>query len=251
LPDFVIKGDALICSGKASSLFIDPANPDWNVLWYPPEGLNDPTSLTPLLTIDSTRYYTALITDENGCQSLRDITIRVEQLPLISRIPLQDTSIFIGESIELSIESDNPAALYSWGPDYRISCMTCNQPIVTPEDNVVYNVTVSDECFTITEQFPVEVIIDFYIETPDAFSPNGDNNNDIFMPETKNIREIKEFKIFNRWGNLVFETTRLDEGWDGTVNGKIQHMDTYAFYIRAVSSHGYETEKRGNFILMK
>ena len=55
-------------------------------------------------------------------------------------------------------------------------------------------VTITDECFTLTEQFPVEVIIDFYIETPGAFTPNGDDNNDIFMPETENIRELKNLK---------------------------------------------------------
>ena len=226
-------------------------NAGWSVLWQPSEGLNDPASLAPTLTADSSRYYEATVTDKNGCISTQGIFIRVKQPPVIHRLPLRDTSLFIGESIELMVESSDPSATYTWSPDYKISCTSCNRPTVAPEHDVVYIAAIADECFMRNEEFPVEVIIDFYIEAPDAFSPNGDGNNDIFSLKTKNIGEIKEFKIYNRWGNLVFETTQLDEGWDGTVKGKIQNIDTYAFYVRAITIHGYETEKKGNFMLIK
>lgn len=251
LPAFSLAGDTLICAMTASSLSVIPGNSLWTVRWDPSEGLNDPASSAPTVTIDSTRHYKAVVTDENGCRSVQEITVHVMPPPLVSRIPLQDTSIFIGESVGLTVFSDNPAATYSWSPGYRISCLTCSRPVVNPEENVTYRVKIDDECYTVTELFPVEVIIDFYIEAPDAFTPNGDGNNDVFMLETRNIREIREFRIFNRWGNLVFETNRLDEGWDGTVKGKLQNMDSYAYYIRAVTTHGYETEKRGSLMLLK
>jgi gliding motility-associated-like protein len=250
-PGFVISGDSVICRGNSSTLQINPVNEGWNVLWQPPDGLNDPFSFTPLVTVDSTRSFTATVTDTNGCVSSQNFLVRVQQPPVISRYPLQDTSIFIGESIELIAGSDNPSATYAWTPDYNISCTNCRQPVVHPEHDVIYTVTIKDQCFTVNEQFPIEVIIDFYIEAPDAFSPNGDNHNDIFRLETKNIQEIKEFNIYNRWGNLVFQTNRTDEGWDGTTNGKPQNIDTYAYYVRAVTNHGYETEKKGTFLLLK
>jgi gliding motility-associated-like protein len=251
LPGFIIEGDTLVCSGVASSFQVSPANSGWSIGWHPPEGISDTASFNPVVTTDTTRQYTATVTDAYGCQASGNIRIRVEETPDFSRVPLQDTAIFIGETIELSVVWDNETAQYSWSPDNKISCRNCSNPLVSPENDITYTVTIRDECFTVTEQFPVEVIIDFYIETPDAFSPNNDGINDVFIPETKNIREFKEFKIYNRWGNLVFETNRLDEGWDGTTNGKMQHTDTYAFYIRAVSEHGYETEKKGNFLLLK
>jgi gliding motility-associated-like protein len=251
LPVFDIQGDTSICRGNASSLSIDPVNAGWSVLWQPAEGLNDPASFNPTVTADSTRYYEATVTDAGGCKSMKSILIRVKQPAVLNRIPLRDTSIFIGESIELIVESNDPSATYAWSPDYKISCTSCNRPVVAPEHDIVYAAAITDECFSLTEEFPVDVIIDFYIEAPDAFSPNGDLNNDVFRLETKNIREIKEFKIFNRWGDLVFETTRLDEGWDGTAKGKIQNIDTYAFYVRAITIHGYETEKKGTFMLIK
>jgi gliding motility-associated-like protein len=226
-------------------------NTGWSVTWQPSEGLNDPTSFVPTLTADSSRYYEATVTDTGGCISTKGIFIRVKQPPVILRLPLRDTSIYIGESIELMVESSDPAASYNWSPDYKISCTTCNRPMIAPEEDIVYTAAITDECFMRNEEFPIEVIIDFYIKAPDAFSPNGDMNNDVFSLETKNIHEIKEFKIYNRWGDLVFETTRLDEGWNGRVKGKIQNIDTYAFYVRAISIHGYETEKKGTFMLLK
>ena len=251
LPEYVIEGDTLICSGIPSTLSINPGKYGWTVVWDPADGLSNPSSLTPSVTINATHHYAAVITDANGCRSMQDIIVHVMPPPLISRIPLHDTAIFIGESIALTAVSDNPEATYNWSPDYRISCRDCDQLVVKPEEDVTYQVIITDECYSVTESFPVEVIIDFYIEAPDAFTPNGDGNNDVFRLETLNISEIKEFKIFNRWGNLVFETTSLDEGWDGTVKGKMQNMDSYAYYIRAVTSHGYETEKRGSVMLLK
>jgi gliding motility-associated-like protein len=240
-----------MCRGNVSTLEINPVNAGWSVLWRPSEGLNDPASFAPSLTADSSRFYEATVTDNYGCITTQEIFIRVKQPPVIKRLPLRDTSLYIGESIELMVESSDPSARYTWSPDYNISCTSCNRPTVAPEHDVVYTAAIADECFMRSEEFPVEVIIDFYIEAPDAFSPNGDANNDVFDLKTKNIREIKEFKIYNRWGNLVFETTQMDVGWDGTVKGKIQNIDTYAFYVRAITVHGYETEKKGNFMLIK
>ena len=71
------------------------------------------------------------------------------------------------------------------------------------------------------------------------------------MLETRNIAEIQEFKIYNRWGTLVFSTTNPEHGWDGTVHGKPQNADTYAYFIRAVSEHGYKVEKKGNVLLVR
>jgi gliding motility-associated-like protein len=249
-PDYSITGDSDICKGNTASLNINPVNPSWSVSWQPVDGIDDTASFSPVIAADTTRYYMAVVTDSNGCASAGTFRISVEQPPGITRSPLQDTSIYLGESIQLYVETDNPFT-YTWSPDYNISCTSCQQPVVAPEHDIVYTVTINDDCFTETEKFGIDVIIDFYIEAPDAFSPNGDRQNDIFMIETRNIREIKEFKIFNRWGDLVFETTRLDEGWDGTVNGNIQNIDTYAYFIRAVSNHGYETVKKGNFMLVK
>jgi gliding motility-associated-like protein len=115
---------------------------------------------------------------------------------------------------------------------------------------MIYTVTINDDCYQFEKEFPVHVLVDYYLELPKAFTPNDDKENDIFYAETKNIAGF-EFKIFNRWGELIYSSDKSDEGWDGTVDGKIQNTDTYVYHIHAVSEHGYTIEKKGTFLLLK
>jgi gliding motility-associated-like protein len=102
----------------------------------------------------------------------------------------------------------------------------------------------------VTENFNIEVIRDFYLKAPSAFTPNGDSNNDLFRFEAKNIQEFN-LKIFNRWGEIVFSSGDVSQGWDGNVNGHPQHIDTYKYTVKAKSIYGYEFEKRGEFLLIR
>jgi gliding motility-associated-like protein len=111
-------------------------------------------------------------------------------------------------------------------------------------------VELKDGCFDVIEKFNIEVISDFYLEAPSAFSPNGDSYNDLFRFEAKNITNF-ELKIFNRWGEIVFSTNDINHGWDGNVNGHAQNIDTYKYLVKAETIHGYKFEKSGEFLLLK
>lgn len=90
---------------------------------------------------------------------------------------------------------------------------------------------------------------DFFL--PNAFSPNGDGHNDIFRPRNNCIKDI-DMKIFNRWGNLVFETTDLTQGWDGsTPKGKNGNEGVYAYELSAKLFDGTDIIKRGTVTLLK
>jgi len=70
------------------------------------------------------------------------------------------------------------------------------------------------------------------------------------MFESKDINQV-DFKIFNRWGNLVFSSTSLTEGWDGYYSGKLQSTDTYTYHIHAITNSGFEFDKKGTFLLIR
>ncbi|MBI3500519.1 MAG: gliding motility-associated C-terminal domain-containing protein [Bacteroidetes bacterium] len=90
---------------------------------------------------------------------------------------------------------------------------------------------------------------DFFI--PNAFSPNGDGHNEIFNVRNKCIKDI-DLKIFNRWGNLVFETTDPAQGWDGsTPKGKDGNEGVYAYQAKGHMNDGTEIDKKGTVTLMK
>ncbi|TAL61220.1 MAG: gliding motility-associated C-terminal domain-containing protein [Bacteroidetes bacterium] len=90
---------------------------------------------------------------------------------------------------------------------------------------------------------------DFFI--PNAFSPNGDNHNELFKPRNNCIKDIN-FKIYNRWGNLVFETTDVTKGWDGsTPRGKEVNEGVYMYTIKATLNDGALVKKKGTVTLLK
>jgi len=86
---------------------------------------------------------------------------------------------------------------------------------------------------------------------PTAFSPNGDNNNDVLMVLDKNIDELVFFRVYNRWGELLFETSDINEGWDGLFNAEEQEMDTYIYHILTILYTGQPFEISGEVLLMR
>jgi len=89
------------------------------------------------------------------------------------------------------------------------------------------------------------------LDVPNAWSPNGDGHNDRLYPLTIKIKELKYFRVYNRWGQLMFETHTLGQGWDGTFNGQPQVMDVYTWIVEATGEDGVHYKKAGNSILMR
>ena len=86
---------------------------------------------------------------------------------------------------------------------------------------------------------------------PKAWSPNGDGHNDKLYPLAICIKELKYFRVFNRWGQLVFETKTIGQGWDGIFNGSPQVMDVYTWILEADGVDGVHYKLSGNSILMR
>jgi gliding motility-associated-like protein len=250
IPEFTISGDSTICSGKTSvDLSVDKSSGSV-IRWSPATGLNSTTSFSVTASPLTTTTYTATVTNSYGCPSSEKKKILVNQPFDFTRTPAGDTTIYIGQKIQLIISAGDENVSYIWTPSDHISCTECDDPWVSPVETTTYNVEASDGCFDVNEKFMVEVIRDFYLEAPSAFTPNGDSNNDLFRFEQRNIGEF-ELKIFNRWGEMVFSTNDLNQGWDGYVNGHLQNIDTYKYTVKATTIHGYSFEKKGEFLLLK
>ena len=91
------------------------------------------------------------------------------------------------------------------------------------------------------------------MQIPTAFSPNGDNNNDRFRPLNINTEYIRAFRIFNRWGEIVYDNKSLsDGGWDGTINGTEQPRDSYIYILEVADPVTNKTSQlRGEFTLVR
>lgn len=88
------------------------------------------------------------------------------------------------------------------------------------------------------------------VDVPTGFSPNGDGSNDILYVRGAAIEKM-DFKLFNRWGEMVFESNSLTKGWDGSYNGKAQDMDAYAYILDVTFIDGTTLRKTGNVTLLR
>jgi gliding motility-associated-like protein len=249
-PVFSITGDSIMCYGQESIDLSVNKETGWTIKWTPATGLSSSSSFTTTARPTNKITYTAKVSDSYGCSSTKQKTIVINQPFNYSRIPVGDTTIYIGQTIPLTLLTDLTDLKYSWSPYYNISCINCSNPNVSPTKDVTYQVEIKNGCIDFVESFNIKVILDFYLEAPSAFTPNGDTYNDIFKFETKDIKNF-ELKIFDRWGKMVFSTNDILQGWDGKVNGYMQNIDTYIYYVKAESIYGYKFEKKGSFLLLK
>jgi gliding motility-associated-like protein len=194
--------------------------------------------------------YAATVTDANGCSVSLNADIS-QPTPIV--ITIADSFIVeYGDSIELvnTVSGGVGNYSYNWSPVIELSCNNCAVPIAFPELNTIYNYTVIDETgCSANKDILVEVIIDKTIYIPNAFTPNGDGVNDIFMVNASNVKEFN-FSIYDRWGELIYKTTSTATGWDGIYKGKKLPPAAYIYYAQFEFPDGQKINKKGSVILI-
>jgi gliding motility-associated-like protein len=123
--------------------------------------------------------------------------------------------------------------LYSWSPVSTMNDPQVANPLVTPKEPTAYVVVGLNEfgCMNYDTSF-VDVDYRVLTQLPNAFSPNGDGVNDLFMVANIGLRRLITFQVYDRWGKQVFETINPTEGWDGTYKGKALDSGVYYYYIK-------------------
>jgi gliding motility-associated-like protein len=86
-------------------------------------------------------------------------------------------------------------------------------------------------CFSINNTFTIEILPKSSVDVPTAFTPNGDGVNDVIYVDGWGIKKLNFFRIYNRWGQLLFESHDINVGWDGTYQGVPQNMETYVWQV--------------------
>ncbi len=246
LPDIATCNDTLICRGDKIKL---EANGAQSYEWLPKTYLDNPNSDTPYTQPDSTITYYVTGTDINSCKNTSSVLVKVQQIPTVN---LPDTTVVIGEPVILDAYSEDIAA-YSWFPNYNISCTDCPTVTVTPFEQTYYEVTVTDTagCFTVTYDADIDIVKKYTVDVPSAFTPNGDGINDILYVRGWGIEDLIFFRIFNRYGEIVFETKDKNKGWDGNYKGKQQSTETYTYWVTVRTYDNQLISKRGTVKLLK
>jgi gliding motility-associated-like protein len=145
-----------------------------------------------------------------------------------------------------------PNATYTWSPLTGLSDPFIPDPVTVLKNDVTYYVTVTDEngC-TATDDIKLKVFGNPDVYVPNSFTPNGDGKNDMLMPLGFGLRSVEYFKIYNRYGQLVFQTNSLGIGWDGTFKGKPQPAGTYTYMVKVINYRGWPVEQKGTSIIIR
>lgn len=246
-----LNPDTSICWGNSVNL--NDNGDSTNIYnWSPETYLDDTSSWNPLTTPDFTTEYIATITSIYGCSTSDTTKVTVYQMPTFSISA--DTSIIIGDTVRLNANSSIEGVAYIWSPAKWLNCTDCQRPMAQPMLTTYYKVYVKDttNCFSELDSVKITVKVAFTIDVPTAFTPNGEEANRIVKVRGWGIKRLLEFKIYNRWGQLVFSSDDINKGWDGTFNGVEQGPDTYIYHaVVETWNNGKTLSKKGNILLIR
>ncbi|MFN5842727.1 MAG: gliding motility-associated C-terminal domain-containing protein, partial [Bacteroidota bacterium] len=240
---------AAICEGSSYQLMAEGTGISY--LWTPAAGLDNPYSPYPTATPEQTTTYTVTTTDGICFTASATAVVTVNPLPEINT--QVQVIVMPGSETQLQATSNAAGASYLWTPSAGLSCSTCSNPLANPTEPTVYTVMVTDSSGCRSEE---QVRLDFLcsedgIYVPNAFTPNGDGKNDVFRIRGYGVEYISIFRVYSRWGELMFETTDISQGWDGTYKGELQFPAVYVYYIEGVCTNNQKIVKQGNVSLIR
>jgi gliding motility-associated-like protein len=207
---------------------------------------------------DSLGYgtYNAQVRDDSGCITpVNDIVVDEAAEGILSISPT-DTSIALGQSVQLIVSlypyGDAAINTYSWSPYMGLNCTDCGAPVVTsyaPFNLFNLAITYNGHCIT-SDSAIVRVEGSPQIFIPDVFTPNGDGMNDVFYVYGNDISSLV-LKVFNRWGEKVFEGHDQFAGWDGMYKGAPSPIGVYVWEATIYTLSGQTIFKRGSVTLVR
>lgn len=221
--------------------------------WLSSSSLNNLKILNPVATPKTTTAYVLSAYDNKGCPKPGYDTVIVKVLPQINAFAGRDTAVITGQSLQLQATG---GIAYRWTPGAGLSNTTIANPVAlysTPATGISYKVMVYNEAGCADSAYIKVKVFQTMpsVFVPNAFTPDHDGKNDLLRPVAVGMAHIDYFRIFNRWGQLVFSTTINEQGWDGTIAGKLQPSGTYVWLVKATDYTGAPYVQRGTLVLIR
>lgn len=212
--------------------------------------INETLINTTQAPINVTYVYTLTA---NGCTNTQNLVVTVNPTPAKLVITADGPTVFCKEeSVVLRFNPINTGS-YQWYQDgVPVSGATATSTLVTTAGSFTAIVTNTYGCASDpSTAMVVEVPCEIGISLPDIFTPNGDGSNDKIKPIVPGIHKFSFFRVYNRWGNLVFESTDPDAAWDGSYKGEMQPQDSYSYVIEGYNFRSELIRKQGTITLVR
>ncbi len=246
------SGEAEICRNVIVQLH-DSGGTSYT--WIPGTGLSDPTATEPFASPDFTTKYMAIAHLGRCIPDTEFIWINVHQLPTVDAGASQ--RLVEGSTAQLQA-TGSLIQKYSWTDPATLSCDSCSNPLATMSVTTTYHVFVtSDFGCKAADSVTIHIYCDkSQIFIPNSFTPNGDGQNDVFYPRGKGVSIIKSFRIYNRWGQLLFERSDIQindasNAWDGSYMGGTIRPDVYVYVLDALCETGEPLNLKGDVTIIR
>lgn len=251
-----------ICKGDSITLKVVGAPASSSIVWSPSTGITTPTNVASVTVKPSfTTQYKVDVTDSAACFPHNEtIWVGVGDTTSIS-LGLDSVYLQGGTTLPLTPSVVNgPIATWAWTPATNLSCSDCGNPIATVKENICYSVEATSIYGCKAED---NICIVAFCEAsqvfiPNAFTPDGDGVNDYLWIKARGIKSVKSFRIFNRWGQVVFERANFVpvdydriNAWDGKIKGVIAPTEVYVYTCEVICENGTKFTYTGNIAVIK
>jgi gliding motility-associated-like protein len=206
--------------------------------------------------------YTLSVLDANGCQSTLEIDLQQPQEVNVELVAYLegDNILRLGDSVLMEALTTPDSAnldLIHWEPAGMVNCDTCIRVTSAPIQATTFTVTIESNGCSDSDEMTIFVKKDRPIYVPNAFSPNGDGQNDVFFIYTggNTVKQIKSFLVFDRWGETVFQFYRFQpndpaSGWNGSYRGKALDPAVFTWFAEVEFIDGVVEILEGDVMLM-
>ena len=243
--------DVTICFEDTTTISATGNASSW--LWSPARYTGSPTSATTTVFPVSTTNFIVRGTDILGCPKPVFDTVLVNVVPKVLAFAGNDTAVVVGQPLQLN---GSGGTIYQWQPPTYLNNPNIQNPVAI-FDGAVENfryimlTTTPEGCFNY-DTVNVRIFkISPDILVPTGFTPDGNNLNDVLTPFTVGIAQFHYFRVFNRWGQEVFATTKQKDGWDGTFKSRQQDPGAYVWMVSGTDYLGRTITKKGTVILIR
>jgi gliding motility-associated-like protein len=250
-PTAYAGADSLICFSTMG--FLHGATNGNTVQWTPAALLNNATILNPISNATQTTTFTLAAYDNKGCPKPGTDSVTIVVLPDIIAFAGRDTNVIVGQPLQLNASG---GSRYVWQPATYLSSSVIANPVANflqPIDKLTYKVFVYNDAGCVDSSFiQIKVFAKgTTVYVPTGFTPNNDGQNDMIRPILAGVIQLKYFRIYNRYGQMVFNTSTPGAGWNGKYNSIEQPSGNYVWMVDVINYDNTITQLKGTVMLIR
>ena len=240
-------GKSIYCIGNDDSTIL-MVNPTDNIQWFKDDIAINGADQFEYRVTKSGSYY-AILSNNEGCSvTTNKQDVIIDKAKPGTTYPVQYAVI----DLPITLQARNFGSTALWSPPNFLDNAASYAPLFRSSTDQLYTVEIKTTtgCVTVDTQM-VKIVNQADIFVPSAFTPNDDERNDILRPTLMGIKELHYFRIYNRWGQLMYETKTNYEGWDGRYKGAVQPTQVVVWIVEGVGVDGRVYTKKGTSTLIR